>query len=92
MSSDLPATVTIPKRVAWQQVGDEVVLLDISDGEYYNLNDVGARMWRALDESPDVAAAYALLCDLYEVDAETLRNDLGAFIGEFVEKGLLTKP
>jgi len=26
MSSDLPATVTIPETVTWQQVGDEVVL------------------------------------------------------------------
>jgi Coenzyme PQQ synthesis protein D (PqqD) len=92
MNSDLPATVTIPDTVAWQQVADEVVLLDISGGEYHNLNDVASRMWRALDESADVAAAYALLCATYEVDPETLRSDLGAFIRESVDKGLLTTP
>lgn len=90
MNSDLPAVVSIPEAVAWQQVGDEVVLLDARGGEYHNLNDVAGRMWRALDESADVAAAYALLCEIYDVDAETLRSDLGAFIGQLVEKGLLT--
>jgi hypothetical protein len=90
MSSGLPATVTIPEIVIWQEIGDEVVLLH--GGEYHGLNDVASRMWRALDESADVAAAYALLCDTYDVDAETLRDDLGAFISELLEKGLLTAP
>ncbi len=74
MSSDLPATVTIPEGVAWQQVGDEVVLLSVDSSEYHNLNDVGSRMWQALEETSDVASAYAVLCDAYEVDERTLRT------------------
>ena len=92
MTSELPATVTIPEGVAWQQVADEVVLLNIDSSEYHNLNDVGSRMWQALEESPDVATAYAVLCDTYEVDADKLRDDLGAFIRELMDKGLLTTP
>lgn len=92
MSSELPATVTIPATVAWQQVGDEIVLLDVNGGEYHNLNDVASHMWRALEASGDVEAAYALLSDAYEVDPETLRRDLGALIRQLVEKGLLSTP
>jgi hypothetical protein len=92
MTSELPATVTIPEGVAWQEVADEVVLLNIESSEYHNLNDVGSRMWQALEESPDVATAYAVLCDTYEVDAGKLRDDLGSFIRELVDKGLLTTP
>ena len=47
--------MTIPESVAWQQVGDEVVLLNVDSSEYHNLNDVGSRMWQALEESSDVA-------------------------------------
>jgi Coenzyme PQQ synthesis protein D (PqqD) len=92
MNPDLPDTVTVPETVAWQQVGDEIVLLDVNGGEYHNLNDVASRMWQALEESADVAAAYARLCDTFEVDHETLRRDLAAFIRDLVEKGLLATP
>ncbi len=91
-NSDLPMTVTIPENVAWQQFADEVVLVDVSAGEYHNLNDVAGRMWQALDECDDVAAAYALLCTTYDIDAETLRADLATFIQALVAKGLLTTP
>lgn len=92
MNSNFPATVTIPENVAWQQFADEVVLVDLSAGDYHNLNAVAARMWQVLDECDDVEAAYARLCSVYEVDAETLRNDLAAFIQQLLDKGLLTVP
>jgi hypothetical protein len=88
----LPTTVTIPETVAWQQFADEVVLVDINGGEYHNLNDVAGRMWQALDECEDVAGAFTLLSATYDVDAQTLRNDLGTFIQELVDKGLLATP
>jgi hypothetical protein len=92
MSGDLPATVAIPEGVAWQQVGDEVVLLNVDSSEYHNLNDVGTRMWQVLEESADVASAYQVLCATYDVDEDKLHDDLGAFIQELIEKGLLTTP
>jgi len=92
MNSDLPTTVAIPENVAWQQFADEVVLVDLNAGEYHNLNDVAAQMWRTLDECSDVRTAYERLCSLYEVDPETLRTDLVALIQQLLDKGLLTVP
>ena len=90
--ADLPMTVTIPESVAWQQFADEVVLIDVNAGEYHNLNDVGSRMWQALEQCDDVAAAYDRLLATYEVDEARLRGDLAAFIEELVAKGLLVTP
>jgi hypothetical protein len=92
MSAELPETVTVPDTVLWQEVGEEIVLLDLHEGEYRSLNDVGSAMWRALDQSPDVAAAHAHLCDVYEVEPEVLRADLAAFIERLVERGMLRIP
>jgi Coenzyme PQQ synthesis protein D (PqqD) len=92
MSSGLPAKVTIPDSVLWQQVGDEIVLLDVTGGEYHGLNDVGSRMWRALDQRPDVAGAYEELLATYEVDPDVLRADLHEFIAQLLELGLLSSP
>jgi hypothetical protein len=92
MSAELPETVTVPETVLWQEVGDEIVLLDVHEGEYRSLNDVGSAMWRALEQCPDVAAAYGQLCDLYDVDPNVLRADLAAFIARLVERELLRIP
>jgi hypothetical protein len=92
MSADLPETVSVPDTVLWQEVGDEIVLLDLHEGEYRSLNDVGSAMWRALEQSPDVATAHSHLCDLYEVDPDVLRADLAAFIERLVEREMLRIP
>jgi hypothetical protein len=92
VSSELPTTVSVPESVLWQEVGDEIVLLDVSGGEYHGLNDVGSRIWRALDEQSDVAAAYEQLCETYEVDPDVLREDLDEFIKRLVGMGLLSVP
>lgn len=90
VSEELPTAVTIPESVLWQEVGDEVVLLDVSGGEYHGLNDVGSRIWRALEEHQDVNSAYERLCGIYEVDPDLLRKDLDEFIKRLVEMGLLS--
>lgn len=90
--SELPTSVSIPDSVLWQEVGDEIVLLDVEGGEYHGLNDVGSRIWRALEEHSDVGSAYEHLCGTYEVDPGVLRKDLGEFIERLVGMGLLSVP
>jgi hypothetical protein len=92
VSRELPTTVSIPEWVLWQEVGDEIVLLDVNGGEYHGLNDVGSRIWRALDQHEDVTSAYEHLCGTYEVDPGVLRDDLDEFIKRLVGMGLLSVP
>jgi hypothetical protein len=92
VGSELPTSVSIPDSVLWQEVGDEIVLLDVEGGEYHGLNDVGSRIWRALEEQPDVGSAYEHLRGMYEVDPRVLRKDLGEFIERLVGMGLLSVP
>jgi hypothetical protein len=92
MGRELPTTVSVPDSVLWQQVGDEIVLLDVDGGEYHSLNDVGSSIWRALDGHEDVTSAYEQLCETYEVDPEVLRSDLDGFIKRLVGMGLLRVP
>lgn len=92
VGSNLPTTVSIPDSVLWQEVGDEIVLLDVEGGEYHGLNNVGSRMWRALEEHRDVDTAYEDLCGTYEVDPGVLRKDLDEFIKRLVGMGLLSVP
>jgi hypothetical protein len=49
-------------------------------------------MWKVLEASPDVATAYAQLSETYDVDQQTLRDDLDAFVKRLVALGLLATP
>jgi len=88
--TDLPRVVAFADTVLWEEVGNELVLLDLGAGEYLQLDDIASAMWKALEESTDTEAAFALLRDAYEVDDERLRSDFAAFIERIVELGLVT--
>lgn len=85
----LPVEIRIPDDVLWQQVEDQVVLLDLRSGEYHALNESGSRMWVLLVESGDASAALERLCAEYDATRATLSCDLAEFIAALVDRGLL---
>ncbi len=86
---ELPGHVSVPEHVLWQEVDGRVVLLDVDGAQYHALDDVGSRMWTALQDEVDVAAAYETLREVYDVAPDTLSRDLADFIAALVETGLL---
>jgi hypothetical protein len=92
MTSLLPARVTIPESVLFQELEGESVLLNLADDRYYGLDDVGTRMWQLLAEDGEVATVVKRLQAEYggEVDEATLRRDLGALIERLAGAGLVT--
>jgi hypothetical protein len=85
----LPQRVAVHGDAVWQMVDGQVVLLTLSSGRYYRLDEVGSRMWELLDEHPDTHTAFEQLLAEFDVDATTLREDLGALIGKLADAGLL---
>jgi hypothetical protein len=67
------------------------VLFDRSDGTYYGLNDVGARVWEMLSpgyESVD-AMCGALQVQYRDVDPGELRNDVRELLDVLTSFGLV---
>ena len=77
------------EAMLFNNIGDEVVMMDIEQGSYYGLEKVAARIW-ALTEQP---ASVASLCDWltaeYDVTEETCRQEVSAFVGELVNRGIV---
>lgn len=44
--------LTISKDVVAREVGGEMVLLDLSSGQYFGLDTVGRRVWELLSDRP----------------------------------------
>ena len=73
-----------------QQTGDEAVLLDLASEHYFGLNAVGTRVWRLLEQDPDVQAAFATLLTEYDVAPEQLERDLLVLLEQLSQAGLVT--
>jgi hypothetical protein len=73
-----------------QRLDDEIILLDLTSGRYFGLEEVGARAWDVLAETGDTDAVFAALLAEYAVDAATLRADLDELWLGLIEARLVT--
>ena len=73
------------------RVGEELVLLDVVNGRYYSLDEIGGRFWEVSLEQGDVEGAVRVLHGEYDVDESVLRADLERLCDDLVDKGLLLR-
>jgi hypothetical protein len=72
-----------------RDVGDEVVLLQLSTEKYFGLTGSAAAMWSALVEGGTVSAAHPIVAGRFDADPAVIRTDLEHFADELAERGLL---
>jgi len=79
----------VSDRVVAAELDGEAVLLDVSSGLYYGLDEVGSRIWMLLNEAPGLEAIVSRLRDEYEAAPDDLQRDVAAFIDALVARGLV---
>ena len=67
------------------------VMMDIMSGKYYNLGEVGGRIWELLEEPMTVTALVQKLTAEYDVSAEQCREDIVPFLNTLLDRGLLVE-
>ena len=65
------------------------VMMDIMTGKYYNLGQVGGRIWELLEEPMTLSALVKKLTAEYDVSADRCRADIIPFLAKLVNSGLL---
>lgn len=70
-------------------VGEELLMMSVAQGKYFNLNDVGARIWELLAGPVTVDGLVAALTAEYEVDADTARREVETFLAALRERELI---
>lgn len=68
-----------------------MVLLDPVGGEYFGLDEVGARIWDLLPAHPTAAGLAERLTEEYDAPRERLEADAAAFLGELARLGLVAR-
>lgn len=76
-----------------RQVAGQTVVLPADQALDLNmmitLNDTGAFLWERLQSETDEAALVAALLAEYDVDEETARRSVGAFVKKLNDNGFL---
>jgi hypothetical protein len=58
----------------------EAVILSLQSGQYFGLNEVGARIWNLIQEPKTVGAVLESVLQEYEVEPDRLERDLFALL------------
>ena len=89
MQTTLPRRVRISDEVLFQEIEGEGVLLNLSNEQYFGLNEIGTRIWHLLSEDVETAKTFDALIKEYNVNQATLKNDLSILIEELNNQGLV---
>ena len=70
------------EAILFTELDDTVVMMDTRKGRYYELDAVGARIWALIEPGPRVAELCEAVAAEYDVDRDTCRADVVAFLDE----------
>ena len=89
MAIQLTTRVVAPPEVLVQEAQKESVLLNLSTGRYFGLDEVGTRMWKVCTTAASLQNAAESLASEYDVDPTQLQQDLQDLVEKLVAHGLL---
>ena len=81
--------IIVENNVLFQEIGGEVVLLDIESGEYYGLNEVGSRIWTLIQEGQGASGILSTMLKEYDVSEKLLASDIEQFLFKLQAKGII---
>lgn len=79
------------KEIISGQIQDEIVMMDIESGEYYNLNPVATRIWELLENELTIDELCQILLKEYDVDEKQCKTDVNEHLLKLIKLKLVSK-
>jgi hypothetical protein len=86
--SDRSVVVATKDQVSCDLAG-EAAILNIKNGTYYGLDQVGARIWNLVQEPRAVSEIQSTIASEYDVDPERCARDLTGLLEKLLAEGLI---
>lgn len=87
---DLNAVPIRAESTAWQQVGDEMVILDLDGQRLRGINEVAGRIWELTDGHRSARETAGALIREFQVSRDQAEQDVSRFLGKLQVLGLVT--
>ncbi|MGE0448389.1 MAG: PqqD family protein [Vicinamibacterales bacterium] len=82
-------TLRVSQNTLHRELQGETVLLGLSAGEYYGLDEIGTRVWQLIVEKGDVAGVEAAMLEEFDVDRAVLSEDINRLVDDLIAKHLI---
>ena len=86
-----PAYTIDRKRIAWDELDGETLIINVETGHYFSLDGVGSLIWSMLADGVDDPDMVARIVSEYEVAESTARDDLEALIDTLASEELVER-
>lgn len=77
---DPTSVVSRNEAIVFTDLDDTIVMMDVDEGQYYELDQVGARIWTLLETGRPAADLCDALAAEFDVDPDTCRRDTLEFL------------
>jgi len=85
----VPALTLRTEGVTWRALDEQIVVLDLETSLYLNVTGAGAVVWPLLANGTTLDAMIDAVLEVFDVDVETARTDLDAFVVDLRDRKLL---
>ncbi len=72
-----------------QEVANEMVILNLADGQYYGLNEIGARIVQLMSRGEDISSITQNLLGEFDVEQSVLERDIQDLIEKLQQHALI---
>lgn len=83
------SVVVVSQDQVSSDLAGESVILNLKNGTYYGLNELGSVIWEFIQEPKTVAAICESILQEYEVDLETCESSIQALLSDLVNAQLV---
>lgn len=70
-------------------LGDDVVMMDIEQGAYYGLEEVAARIWELTEKPVSVASICETLTAEYDVPKQKCEQEVEKFLDDLLNRNVV---
>lgn len=75
--------------IAAKVIDGEAILINVANGMYYSMDNVGAVVWELIQEGHSVAQISECIAARYDASLETIRVDIGRLGDELLEGNIV---
>jgi hypothetical protein len=91
MSSKILESTILQRKeeIVQSKIDNEIVMMDIVNGEYYGLNTIASHIWELIEIPLSVKALIAHLRREYEVDENQCKKEVEKLLTEMIAHNLI---
>jgi hypothetical protein len=90
MSNEVRGSFTANRdHVAARIIDGELIIIRLSDGTYYSMDNAGARVWELIEARHPIGDVVRTISTWYGAAADRVESDVASLVRELLDEGLI---